>query len=462
MQIKLFLSFIFSFVLSFSFSVYGSSKVAKVIILKGKAFVIDTKLQKIPLKKGAWVTEGSKIKTSPKSFAKLLFNDKSQVIVGPKSEMQIASFKKGSAGVLNLLNGQIRAKVKKSYKSQDKNKMLIQTRTASMGVRGTEFLVTYNKINSVSNVLTYAGEVAMISLPKTSKPVFLPAHQLNNLIKTSKSVAFVKQGQFSSVNPKMGKTPTIPTKLSPAQFKALEKNTNLKEKTGRKTSKAKNKQVRNLAPPGLNIKKAITDNSEMNKVIGTQVIEVLAAEVEKTESPITTPPPEGFVNTETGAIAPPAGGFIDLTTGLYIPPPPGSTFDENTGVYVPPATLGSIDPDTGNYVNPVGFKLDDSGSFIAEEVPPSTGDSEVATAPLPPPPPSVIITENDVGTSTFEAAENTLSDEPPTEEPGDFTEDVMDDEQAEEIAESVTDEFENLPPENLPSTTNVQFEISVE
>ena len=58
--------------------------------------------------------------------------------------MVVASFTKKKAGILNLIKGKLRSKVTKDYMNmsdKEKSKLFIVTKTAAMGVRGTEFQV---------------------------------------------------------------------------------------------------------------------------------------------------------------------------------------------------------------------------------------------------------------------------------------------------------------------------------
>jgi hypothetical protein len=49
--------------------------------------------------------------------------------------------------------------------------MVIKTRTAAMGIRGTEFAATYNVNNQNSSLLVFKGKVKMVqSTPKVIEP----------------------------------------------------------------------------------------------------------------------------------------------------------------------------------------------------------------------------------------------------------------------------------------------------
>lgn len=153
--------------LSAPMALAGDGDVAKVIIIKGKAQGTKADGTVIGLAKGTWLPEGVKVSTEAKSFVKLLFIDKSTMNVGPKSEMEITKFPKKKAGVISLLKGSVRSKVTKNYMEmadKDKSKLFIKTKSAAMGVRGTDFQVDFNPATAATNLTTFEGSVAMVPL----------------------------------------------------------------------------------------------------------------------------------------------------------------------------------------------------------------------------------------------------------------------------------------------------------
>ena len=83
---------------------FAARKVAKVIMVRGNVFVQDASTRVFKkLGKGRWLNENAKIKTSKRSIVKLLFIDKSQLTLGPNSEMKINRFPKNKVGMLTLL-----------------------------------------------------------------------------------------------------------------------------------------------------------------------------------------------------------------------------------------------------------------------------------------------------------------------------------------------------------------------
>src|SRR5690606_40301890 len=64
-----------------------------------------------------------------------------------------------SAGVINVLSGKIRSKVTKNYldMDQDKSKLFVKSKSAVMGIRGTDFIDRKStRLNSSHVKISYA------------------------------------------------------------------------------------------------------------------------------------------------------------------------------------------------------------------------------------------------------------------------------------------------------------------
>lgn len=380
------------FVLLLAVPTNAGNGVAKVIILKGNVQASTRDGKTIKLKKGMWLKEGAIVITQAKSFAKLLFIDKSSMNVGPNSEMKIKEFPKSDAGIIQLMKGQIRSKVTKDYmnmKDKKKSKLFIKTKTAAMGVRGTDFQVNYNPINEATSLVTFEGNVVMAQLHDLANMVVTQSN-LEKIVSSDIAVS-VKRGQYSGASPKTPRA-TLPIKISPIQLNKLQAvevpglSPAEARSTGEGSRNSPPKEFRNVIPPGVDAKEFSNEtkeiDKEMSKTIGSNAVVSVQREVTRETQLDNTPPPEGMVNPATGEIAPPAGGFIDLNTAQYIPPPEGSQFDPNAGVYIPPASLGSVDPETGDFKND-NFELAPDGSWepkTEESFAENTGDNERSPA----------------------------------------------------------------------------------
>ncbi len=344
-------------------SIFGAAnKVAKVIVLKGEVQEMSSGKNRT-LKKGDWVIEGSTLHSSARSFVKLLFIDKSQMNLGANSEMVIKEFPKNKAGIINLIRGKVRAKVTKDYMQIDKSnsKLFIKTKTAAMGVRGTDFQVFYNPSNKVTSLLTFEGAVAMTKISEQFSGRKVNQQSLERQLNAPKAV-MVRQGQYSGSTPGKSRV-SEPVKISPTQLESLRgSNENSAGGSEEKSSTKNTKKGRSMVPPGIDPKKlSQVSNSSVDAALGSTVGKESFKKVKmKTQDYIAKarqdgPPPEGFEDKRTGAHAPTSGGFIDSRTGLYIPPPEGSSFDANNGVYIPSPEVGSLDSETGAYIAPEGL-----------------------------------------------------------------------------------------------------------
>ncbi|MBC7428863.1 MAG: FecR domain-containing protein [Bacteriovorax sp.] len=302
--------------------------------------------------------EDTSLVTGPKSFIKIKFIDNSELNMGPDSKIVISEMSTDSVGVISLLKGRIRTEVQKSTvpSEKEKNKFYIRTRTAAMGVRGTDFQTIYNPDNRMTSLLTYKGSVAMAKidekthqrLEKSNTEIIrdsdntvreikvIPGKQMGEQeelveVLNNKNTVIVPPGQNSFTSDALKKS-SLPVKISPVQLNALYKNTEFNEKNV------------------LNLKSGVdAQNPNLDLLVAVQ------------QAPV-----EGLYNAKTGDFAPKAGGFIDQKTGLYIAPEASASLDDKTGVYVAEKS-GNFDADTGDYFAPKGLVLDAKKGFVLEQ-----------------------------------------------------------------------------------------------
>ncbi len=325
--------------------------VAKVIILRG-----DVKLQ---LKKGGalksvkkndWLKEGAILSTGKRSVVKLLFKDNSRVSIAQESTLVLKSFRPKEASLMSVVKGQVRSVIAKDplTKKKKKTKYFFRTKTAAIGVRGTDLQIIYNQENERTMLLTYSGEVLMANVAQADIGSELENSVLESLI-TSDEAVLVRRGQFSEVSPDRNRA-SEPVRISTPQFNKMKKNEDFLPSS---STRKKGKSFSSPVPPGVSAKGFSNDRT--------------ADDSNLEDAPQSKAPPEGFFNEKTGQYAPTAGGYLDAKTGLYISPPPGSSFDPVAQVYIPPASYGSFNPSTGAYDLPIGFKLLPSGEFVLDK-----------------------------------------------------------------------------------------------
>jgi hypothetical protein len=153
--------------------------VAIVKLLRGEVYQLYLSGRRL-LKVGDWVRVGDVVQTSEKSFVKLVFLDKSQMNVGPESEMKIETFSGKESGIIDIIKGKIRSQVTKDYlrmRDEDKAKLFHKTKNAVTGVRGTEFDISYGEENGIgtTELLMLEGAVEFNNL--TTGVTTLVSHQ---------------------------------------------------------------------------------------------------------------------------------------------------------------------------------------------------------------------------------------------------------------------------------------------
>ncbi|MBT3984443.1 MAG: FecR domain-containing protein [Bacteriovoracaceae bacterium] len=336
-----------------SFTALAAEKAAQVQMMRGTVNATVSGAT-TSLKKGDWVNEKTKISTGEKSFVKIVLSDKSQVTLGPKSSMVVQrGSKAGKQGLISLIGGQLRAKVDKKQGAVAKNKLLIRTKNAAMGVRGTDFEISFNPANGLSNVLAYSGEVRSVILPKGGAK---SVQDINNAVNMKKSVS-VRKGQYSAINSSY-KKPLNPIRISPTQFFALRRNKTFDATTERAPSQSRG-SFRSPIPRGANASAFMNRSSSVGNQIKSRIGSSAFQGAKNTVSAA-----KAQYRSSAGGSKIKEGGYYHPRVG-YIIPPANSPIDPNTGLAIPPPETGGVGED-GNYVPPKGSVVTLDGQVIAD------------------------------------------------------------------------------------------------
>jgi hypothetical protein len=114
-------------------------------------------------KVGKKVTAGDTVAAGADARAKIVMADKNVINISPDSKIVIEKYEndgKDKKNVeLNVVYGKVRASVEQKYDGE-KSKFNVKTPSAVAGVRGTDFMTSYNPSNKVSQVITFTGTVA--------------------------------------------------------------------------------------------------------------------------------------------------------------------------------------------------------------------------------------------------------------------------------------------------------------
>jgi hypothetical protein len=335
------------FFLLVSPSVFAANKVAVVKLLRGQANVL-TMGKTEPLKVDQWVEDGSVIKTSVKSFVKLVFIDKSQMNLGPSSEMKIEKFDGKEASVIDLVKGKVRSQVTKDYlqiKDQEKSKMFIKTPNAVLGVRGTDFLVSTNGQNSAT--VLFEGSVVFNNLTDRGS---LSIDKLEDIVERG---VRINPGEFSVVEVDR-QMPTVPSVLNVKQRETLESNTTFD--SGRQPSSAAVESAKSIVPEGL----SGLSVSNTSQTLKTEVAQISAAQPAPVASGVATNA-QGFIS--GNSVKPANGSFLHIESGTVIPPAADSIFDSNTNSFIPAPGNGKVATD-GSFEPPANVQITTEGKVL--------------------------------------------------------------------------------------------------
>lgn len=355
----LFIQFCF---LVFVHETQALTTLAEVVIVKGSATQLAPREKTAKaLMVGDKLLEDTSILTGDRSFVRLKLIDGSTMNIGSNTKVALEEMAKNGTSLVSLLKGKLRTQVEKDANLNSENKFFLKTRTAAMGVRGTDFQAVYNPDNKVTSLVTLEGEVAMAKIDQSTHEELDQISNKTNLeinrsadgktpevklqkqdsvaqmqkldkILAKNDVVVVEAGQYSGSSEELKKS-TVPVKISPVQFEVLLKNRELNEK------RAENLKGQALENAKRDMSKLMVDSKA---------------------------DPNGFFDPRTGEFAPKAGGVVDLETGLYVAPGTDARFDERNRVYVS-NKIGAIDNETGQYIPPAGLKLDSMKGFVEVE-----------------------------------------------------------------------------------------------
>jgi hypothetical protein len=328
------------------------AQTARVLFVKGTVTQLSPGAKQAKqVKKGDVYTEDTSVLTGDKSIVRLKFADKSVMNLGPKSKVVVSKMPKKKPNMISLLTGSIKAEVDK--KDTGKNKMIVKTRSAVMGIRGTKFQASYNAVNHNTSLVTVEGKVAMVKKDVVAKQVVKeevvetaaentlsdavaePVQKevvqkvvsadeeldlLDKALDNTTEAVEVDAGKFAGVQETATK-PSVPVKIAPKQYEVLAKSMGSKNKA-----------------------EDVMETSNAEKEVKS--LEKSAVEGQMVQKP---------------------GGYIDFETGLYVPPSDEAKLDKKTGTFKVEKEVGQIDEETGGYIPPKGVKLDAKKGFVVDK-----------------------------------------------------------------------------------------------
>lgn len=147
------------------------------MVVKGDVKVTSAGKAPFPVKVGSKILVGDTVTTGPDSRAKIVMADRNVINVSPDTRMQIAKYTNdavnGTKNVeLKLDQGKVRNNVEQSYDG-DKSKFILKTPTAVAGVRGTQFVTSFDAKIQKTQIVTMKGQVTFTSM-LNGRPVGAP------------------------------------------------------------------------------------------------------------------------------------------------------------------------------------------------------------------------------------------------------------------------------------------------
>ncbi len=169
------------------------------------------------------ICQGDTVKTGSDSRTKIVMADQNEINLSPETEMTLEVYaNKPETGekkvLLNVLYGKMRSNVKQKYQDDSESHYRVKTKSAVAGVRGTEFLASYDRASGKSEVVTFKGEVAVGEIKGGQLVVQVT----------------VKPGQFTSN--RAGARMSEPKQLPARQLAQLNRETQLSDPTSRDVS----------------------------------------------------------------------------------------------------------------------------------------------------------------------------------------------------------------------------------
>ncbi len=278
---------------------------------------------------GQNITKEASVLTSEKSFIKITLLDKTEISLGPNSKMIINQTPADKVGLISLIKGKIRTEVVKDLaKTNSQEKFFVKTRSAAMGVRGTNFETMYNPENNITNLITFRGQVALVKTEEQNL-------NIHNAL-TAKDTVLVNKGTFAAISDNLTNA-TAPVKLSPVQYTRLKLNPEMSEE---------------IVIPKEEF------NTELKKTINEYT------EISKDEIKNNNLATHDY-DAKNQILRPTAGGVVDLKTGIYIPPTSDQkSYNSELNIFELKSEKGTIS-ESGNYIPPEGIILDAKKGFVA-------------------------------------------------------------------------------------------------
>ncbi len=137
------------------------------LVVKGEIKVVRGKNESVAPKVGTTVYPGDTIISASNARAKIMMEDRNVIHISPNTEVKIETYINDGQQKnveLSLKEGKVRNEVKQVYDGEQ-NKFLIKTPTAVAGVRGTNFITSFDTASNQTKIITFSGKVELTNIP---------------------------------------------------------------------------------------------------------------------------------------------------------------------------------------------------------------------------------------------------------------------------------------------------------
>lgn len=265
-------------------------------VAKGDVKIQSGKTKKVSsVAAGHKVCSGDTVNAGKNSRAKLKMEDGNELNISPDSQIVLEDYQfnpqqNKKKVLLNVLRGKIRAATQRPNMYNDKaadgtaNAFEVKTKSAVAGVRGTDFLTSYDSRSNATEVVTFSGKVEVGQIGPEGKVV---------------NVVQVEAGQKSVVLPNQAPEP-------PQSVPASELN-QMNSETSADTGDAQGAKPAPVAPSNEGTDGNASNNANSNPA-GGETASVSAPESGNSSSPQQGPPQAE--NRGPASAPPPAAGSM--------------------------------------------------------------------------------------------------------------------------------------------------------
>jgi hypothetical protein len=178
--------------------------IGTVVFLRGKATkILSGTIKEVTLKVNDTIASGDIFKSEEKSIVKFKMVDESVLTFGPKSKFNFRKFKydpeKVRVASYQLLYGRMRAKFRKTG---GKSEIVIDTRTAALGIRGTEILMNAHKNakkEDVTQVALLTGKAEIVNKQDKHKYILTPGKTFIAVMGTTSTTPRAKMQDLATI-----------------------------------------------------------------------------------------------------------------------------------------------------------------------------------------------------------------------------------------------------------------------